>query len=96
MSNQVDENEQVDQVDVVENDQVDPVDEASEPVQKALKPQGKVVWAACRATPGCEGNFAELVSNSSSPLNAAIISSSGSKRVRYRCTKCRRSWHVVY
>lgn len=55
----------------------------TKPLVQEEKP--KLIWMACRATPGCEGRTANLVRN---------FETAGGRVVRYVCTTCNRHWHV--
>lgn len=50
----------------------------------------KVVWIACRATPGCEGNQAVIVFNKT--LHDGMLPQGTA--IRYRCTTCKKPFHV--
>lgn len=53
-------------------------------------PEEKPVWIACRATPGCEGNYAVIVWNKQVMDGMLPLGNS----IRYRCTTCNRPFHV--
>jgi len=62
----------------------------------------RVVWIRCRASRlssdnACEGNQAEVVfERSTSPITSdgGFEPNAGGRAVRYRCTTCKRSFHV--
>jgi len=60
----------------------------------------KKVWIACRATPECEGTYAEIVFERSQGQDGRALGSflpvAGGKIVRYRCLTCGRSFHVSF
>jgi len=56
------------------------------PPKPQPKTEEKIVWIACRATRGCEGQQAVMVFRHKS--------GGGGHNARYRCTTCNGSFHI--
>lgn len=64
---------------------------ASNPNQNVpIVPKKEVVWMACRAGTGCDGNQAYIALLKRNP-----ITQGGGTSYRYRCTKCNGVWHIT-
>lgn len=73
--------------------------ENQQPVQPP-QPERRIVWIKCRAhmnSDACPGNQAEVVferSNSPMTQDGGFEPNAGGRAVRYKCTTCKRTFHV--
>lgn len=56
------------------------------PKPETPKPPKKMVWVACRATPGCEGKQATVVFSKKTPGGGSVT--------RYKCGTCGGAFHI--
>lgn len=65
-----------------------------------VQPPKKIVWIKCRAhmnSEACPGNQAEVIFDRvSSPMtqDGGFEPNAGGRSVRYKCTTCKRSFHI--
>lgn len=60
--------------------------------------KNKVVWIACRATPECSGNQAEVIMtlhHDPFGIGGSKIADGPSKSIRYKCLTCNREFHIT-
>ena len=56
----------------------------------------KPVWIACRASPGCTGNWAVVMYQIDQPPNRQLSANVGTRRIMYQCLTCKRAWSIGY